>query len=271
LPQRLASAFIVPMAGPGTPIRDDRYGRITAPFYDSVYRAERSRAADVAFYLELAREAAGPVLELGCGTGRVLLEIAAAGFPCTGLDVSAAMLTALRKKPFPPSLRLVCSQMQSFDLGGDRFMLIYSAFRAFQHLYTVEDQLACLRQVRRHLAPGGVFAFDVFNPRLARTALREEPETEDLRFELEGNEVVRYATVQRDHAAQLLHLTRRYETRRGAELLSSETVVFQLRYFFRFELEHLLARAGFADVQFYGDFQRSPLTAENGFVIVAHT
>jgi SAM-dependent methyltransferase len=247
----------------------DRYGSVAARFYDAAYRRHPELLGDVEFYLGLAREAQGPVLELGCGTGRVLLEIAAAGFPCTGLDPSPSMLEALRAKPFPRSLRLVRAPMQNFDLGADRFTLIYSAFRAFQHLYEVEDQLACLAHVRRHLAPRGIFAFDVFNPRLARTAVVEEPETEDLRFELAGEEIVRFTAVRRDHLAQLLHLSMRYERRRGPDVLGSESVEFSMRYFFRFELEHLLARAGFRDVRFYGDFRRAPLRAETGFVIVA--
>jgi SAM-dependent methyltransferase len=249
----------------------DDYGEVTARFYDAAYRAHPALAGDVEFYLELAREAAGPVLELACGTGRVLLEIARAGFPCTGVDASASMLSALRRKPFPRSLRLACAPMQSFDLGSDRFMLIYSAFRGFQHLYTVEDQLACLACVRRHLAPRGLFAFDVFNPDPARMALPEEPETEDLRFELDGEQVVRYTAVRRDPVAQLIHLTMRYERRRGSQVLGSDSVSLRMRYFFRFELEHLLARAGFAGVSVYGDFRRAPLTPRSGFGVVART
>ena len=68
--------------------------------------------------------------------------------------------------------------MQSFDFGSDRFGLIFSAFRSFQHVLTVEEQLACLGAVQRHLAPGGLFAFDVFAPKLERIARVEEPEAE---------------------------------------------------------------------------------------------
>ena len=166
---------------------NESYGGVTARYYDAAYGQVATLGPDVEFYRSLAGEAAGPVLELGCGTGRALLPIAADGFPCTGLDASQEMLSALLAKSPPRTLRLVHSPMQEFDLGGDRFALIFSAFRAFQHLYNVEDQLACLRCVRRHLAPGGVFAFDVFNPRLSRMALDEEPEAEDLRFELAGD------------------------------------------------------------------------------------
>jgi SAM-dependent methyltransferase len=257
-------------ANPRTAAADDGYSVISR-YYDAAYRDHPQLAGDAQFYLQLAHEAAGPVLEIGCGTGRVLLEIARAGFPCTGVEASQSMLSTLRAKPFPRSLRLACSPMQSFDLGSDRFSLIYSAFRAFQHLYTTQDQLACLARVRQHLAPRGIFAFDVFNPILARTALTEEPEAEDLRFQLEGEEIVRYTAIRRDHARQLLHVQNRFERRLGEQVLGSESASLDIRYFFRFELEHLLARAGFDEVEFYGDFRRSPLDGRNGFVVVART
>lgn len=257
-------------ASPRPTTEEEEYSRL-ARYYDAAYAAHPALAGDAGFYLQLAHEAAGPVLELGCGTGRVLLEIARAGFPCTGVDASQAMLAALRGKPFPRSLRLACSPMQTFDLGSDRFSLIYSAFRAFQHLYTPQDQLACLDRVRKHLAPRGIFAFDVFNPSLARTAASEDPESEDLRFELEGDEIVRYTAVRRDHVRQLLHLSTRYERRQAGQVLDSESIELQMRYSFRFELEHLLARAGFDDVTFYGDFRRAPLDGRNGLVVVART
>jgi SAM-dependent methyltransferase len=242
---------------------EDDYGSVTARYYDPAYAALSQRRGDIAFYRSLAREAAGPVLELGCGTGRVLLEIAAENLPCTGLDTSQEMLDALSRKAAGRGLavRLVRAAMQSFDLGRERFSLIFSAFRVFQHLCTLEDQLSCLASVRRHLAPGGVFAFDVFNPRLERMAVDEEPEAEDLRFTTpEGIEVVRYASVvRRDRAEQLQFIRFRYEQQRGSEPGASDVVRFRMRWFYRFELEHLLARAGFGPVTLFGDFDRSPV------------
>ncbi|MFI5315149.1 MAG: class I SAM-dependent DNA methyltransferase [Myxococcota bacterium] len=247
---------------------DEAYGRTTARFYDAAY--ERSaHAADAEFYRALAREGAGPVLELGCGTGRVLLRIAEDGFPCTGLDASRHMLDALRAKSRFANLRLVHAPMQRFALGADRFGLIYSAFRVFQHLHAVEDQLACLACVRRHLAPGGRFAFDVFAPRLARMAA-PVPEEVDLRFELDGESVTRYASASPDPAAQVLEVRFRYERSRGGEVVGSEQARFHMRWFWRFELEHLLARAGFAEVEMFGDFDRRPIAADTpAFVVVA--
>lgn len=248
----------------------DSYGTVTARYYDAAYADMPTLGQDVSFYLQLAREAAGPVLELGCGTGRALLPIAREGIPCTGLDSSPAMLAVLAAKSPPESLRLVSAPMQDFDLGDDRFTLIFAAFRAFQHMYTVEDQLACLACVRRHLAPGGSFAFDVFNPRLDAIARREEPEREELRFEQEGAEIVRYTAVRRDVEHQLTHMRMRYERRRAGNVVANDVVEFDMRHFFRYELEHLLRRAGFEELTLYGNFDRSPLAPDSlVFVYVA--
>ena len=219
------------------------------------------------FYRALARESGGPVLELGCGTGRALLPIARDGVECTGLDASQEMLDALAAKAPPPGLRLHCAPMQRFDLGSARFALIFSAFRAFQHLYEVEDQLACLACVRRHLAPGGRLAFDVFNPRLSRIALLEEPEFEELRFPLGADLVVRYTTVTRDLGRQIQRVRMRYERRSGDRAVADDVTEFEMRWFHRFEIEHLLARAGFTLEALYGDFARSGFTGASPSII----
>jgi Methyltransferase domain len=180
------------------------------------------------------------------------------------------MLAALRAKGPPANLRLVESPMQAFELPGQRFALVFAAFRVFQHLVAVEDQLRCLACVRRHLAPGGAFAFDVFVPRLARTAIALEPEAEDARWREGEQEVVRFTGVRREHDRQLLHLRMRYERRRDGRVVGEQSVEFDMRYFFRFELEHLLARAGFTRVELRGDFSGAPFGPDaSDFVVVA--
>jgi SAM-dependent methyltransferase len=246
---------------------DESYGEVTARYYDAAYAGLRDPSGDARFYLELAREARGPVLELGCGTGRILVPIAREGIPCTGLDPSQAMLTALRHKEPPRTLRLVRGDMREFDLGEDRFSLVFAAFRVFQHLDTVEAQLACLACVRRHLAPGGTFAFDVFAPKLERLAEVEEPEREDARFEHEGEEVIRSTSVVRDLARQVMRVRMRYERRLDGKVVGEDRVEFTMRWFFRYELEHLLARAGFNDLTVYGAFDRRPFDYTSGETI----
>jgi SAM-dependent methyltransferase len=249
---------------------EDDYGAVTARYYDAAYGVSPQVGADVDFYRGLARETGGPVLELGCGTGRVLLEIARDGFACTGIDTSQAMLDVARAKASRPAPRLIRAAMQEFDLGEERFRLIFSAFRAFQHLYTVEEQLRCLARVRAHLAPGGRFAFDVFQPSLERLCQDEEPEQDDLRFRHGDEEVVRHVRVSRDRAAQLQQVTMRYERWRGGRVVANEESRFRMRWFHRFELEHLMACAGFDEVRIYGDFDRSPIERDSpAFVVVA--
>jgi SAM-dependent methyltransferase len=247
---------------------EDVYGAAGARYYDAAYAALRRGSGDVEFYRSLAREARGRVLELGCGSGRVLLPIARDGWPCAGLDSSPAMLARLAAGNPPSNLRAVRGQMEGFDLPGERFAMVFSAFRAFQHLLTVEEQLGCLRCVRRHLAPGGVFAFDVFAPRLERIAQLEEPEAEDARFLDEGVEIARFASVRRNPALQIMDVTFRYERRSAQQAAASEFFTTRMRFFFRYELEHLLARAGFASADFFGGFDRRPYDYFSGETIV---
>ena len=236
----------------------DIYGPTGAAFYDAASSRLRAGSGDAAFYLTLAKKTGGPVLELGCGSGRVLLPVARAGIECTGLDPSRTMLARLKKNDPPSNLRLVQARMQDFDLPGERFALIYSAFRAFQHLLTVEDELSCLAAVRRHLAPGGTFALDVFAPKLDRIAVLKEPELPEVQWKDGNTEVRRMTSVTRDPAAQVFEVKFRHELRRPGKRPESRTVTTKMRYLFRYELEHLLARAGFSDIRVFGGFDRRP-------------
>ena len=138
-----------------------------ADLYDHV--AHHQLRPDVAFFVEAATAGAGPVLEVGCGTGRILIPTARAGIAITGLDLSPHMLAICRQNLLdePPDVQaradLVEGDMRSFDLGR-KFGLITLPFRPFQHLTTVEDQLACLKTLHRHLEPEGRLIIDLFNP-----------------------------------------------------------------------------------------------------------
>jgi len=246
----------------------DVYGPSGAPLYDAASSRLRGSSGDAAFYLALARRTGGPVLELGCGSGRVLLPIARTGIECTGLDPSRAMLSRLAKSGPPSKLRLVHGRMQDLDLPGERFALIFSAFRAFQHLLTVEEQLSCLAAVKRHLAPGGLFAFDVFAPKLDRIAVFEEPEAPEVRWKDGDTEVVRLTSVKRNPATQVMKVTFRHELSRPGRPPESRTVSTKLRYLFRYEVEHLLARAGFSDIEIFGGFDRRPYDYFSGETVV---
>jgi SAM-dependent methyltransferase len=242
----------------------DEYMAI-AEMYD--YVVPYRERADVGFFVEAAKESGGPVLEVGCGTGRVLIPTAQAGVTITGLDLSPHMLAVCRErlkakpKEVQSRVRLVKGDMRQFELA-QTFQLVTLPFRPFQHLITVEEQLACLDCIRRHLSEGGKLILDIFNPKLealVQTDFGKEM-AEELEFSMpDGRRVIRrHSVVSRDVANQinyveLVHYVT-YPDGRKERLVQA----FPMRYLFPFEAEHLLVRAGFAVEQLYADYDKSP-------------
>jgi SAM-dependent methyltransferase len=241
-----------------------------AEFYDLVspYRARR----DVAFFVEASRGAAGPVLELGCGTGRVLIPSARAGARITGLDASSAMLAVCRQKleeePEDVQSRatLVRGDMRDFNLHRE-FELVTIPFRPFQHLLDMEDQLACLAAIHRHLAPGGKLILDIFNPAVDRLGAPPTPpgsSVEDVEFALpDGRRVLRRVRVLgRDIFRQIHDVEFTYLVTLADGREQQHVHEFRLRYLHRYEAEHLLARSGFAVEDLFSDYDKSPYGAQ---------
>lgn len=121
--------------------------------------------AAVEFYRAEANRQGGCVLELGCGTGHKLIPIASDDNPCVGLDFSSDMLAEAQRKANERGVAVEWMQgdMRHFDLGRT-FDLVFIAANSLLHLHAAEDLVSCFRSVRRHLAPGARFIFDVFNP-----------------------------------------------------------------------------------------------------------
>src|SRR3990172_3774670 len=130
---------------------------------------------DLDFWVGLAKESGGPVLELGCGSGRVTQQIAPAGITIVGLDHSEPMLALARaklnrKSEVAARATLVCGDMTNFNLAPTpnsnphHFPLIIVPFNTFMHLLTVTDQLAMLTCSRKHLITGGKLVLDLTNP-----------------------------------------------------------------------------------------------------------
>ncbi|MES1207786.1 MAG: class I SAM-dependent methyltransferase [Pseudomonadota bacterium] len=246
----------------------DEYQGMLALNYDALYGVMRDPSGDAAFYRSLAEAIGGPLLELGCGTGRVLLPIARLGIPCVGLDASPAMLSLLRAKNPPANLELVEGRMETLaqipGLDGRQFRLITCPFRAFQHLLDVPAQLAALAGIHRRLASGGTFALDVFDPKLAWLIAPGGVERLDATFVRDGVVTRRFARTSVDLATQTMEISFRFEPDDGSGNSS-----VRLRWFTRYELEHLLARAGFVEVTVFGGYDQQPWRPEGDTVIVA--
>ena len=249
-----------------------------AAIYDAVY----SDRDDAGFWQAMAAAGGGgPILELGCGTGRVLLPLARAGFEITGLDLSAQMLErcGVKLQAEPPEVRgrvrLLRADMTSFDLGR-RFPAIICPFAGFQQLRTVEQQLACLDRCRSHLLPHGRLLLDLPNPDPAPPshAPEEQGDGEATAQSVDctdGRRIRWWMTViDYDRSMQCSECEVTYEISEADGVTRRITETIILRYMFRYELEHLLVRAGFRVVALYGDYDRSPFAdASPAMIVVA--
>lgn len=231
-----------------------------ARLYDRLFPGGE-RAVD--FYRADADRQGGSVLELGSGTGHKLIPIAADGHPCVGLELSPDMLAEAQRKADERGVKVewVQGDMRDFDLGRT-FDLVLIAANSLLHLHEAGDLVSCFRSVRRHLAPGARFVFDVFNPSVQVLAgadgVRRTREALAFQDPERGNVSVDVAETY-DAAAQVT---------RGTWYFSADSqpdyvvVPLELRSIFPQELPLLLSLGGLRLVERFGDWSRGPLTAE---------
>ena len=225
--------------------------------YPELYDALLPAGAHISYYLELARQAPGDVLELACGTGQLTLPIAGAGVSIVGLDLSAPMLKVAAEHAARAKVVVEYAQgdMRDFDLGR-KFALIFIGRNSLLHMHSAEDLMAAFAAVRRHLAPGGVFAFDIFNPNvrlLARPAGQRFPAFEkqtDAFGKLSVEETMDY-----DAATQVGRALWYVSTETKAD---AWVLPLDLRNIFPQELPLLLAAGGFDLTSRASDFQQTP-------------
>jgi ubiquinone/menaquinone biosynthesis C-methylase UbiE len=245
----------------------DNYA-LDAELYDIVYE---DYVDDIAFYVQEAQQTGGPCLELACGTGRVLLPVAQAGVTITGLDSSKPMLARARRKlaSLPEEVRanvtLAEGDMRTFQLD-QQFALITIPFRAFLHLMQVSDQIITLRNIHRHLRPGGRLALNFFDPSLEYIVAHGgaiggalHATGESFVDPRSGNLLVEWATIQYTQHLQRIDQYFVYdEVDARGRVVGRLYRNLQMRYCFRWEFEHLLARCGFEVTALYGSFAREP-------------
>lgn len=242
-------------------------------YYDRRYRR---RQTDVTYYVELATRFGGPVLELGVGTARVAMKIAANGIDVVGVDAMLPMLDQarhrLRKGPAQVRARvtLVQADLQAIQLGR-RFPLIIAPFNVFMHLYTRQEMERALAAIRLHLEDGGCFAFDVSNPdprALARDPTRvykcrplTDPKT---RAKIRYSEAFHY-----DGPSQIMHMSLIHEPSDIPEEM--DITALSQRQYFPAELEALLHYNGLQISRQFGDFHGTPLTGQSESIVLETT
>jgi SAM-dependent methyltransferase len=228
---------------------------------------------DVPMILQFALRCGSPIVELGCGTGRLLLPLARAGYRVTGVDISAAMLSLARNKLLAQDLeaRITLVQQDIRELAlGERFSLAFLTLNSFMHLSTTEEQLAVLGRIRQHLVRGGLLLLDLFNPDLGRLLesrgqmmldkIMPDPDT--------GHRLMKFRTQTADLAQQTLQITHIVDDVDGEGNVRRTLFPFTLRYLFPAEVELLLRHAGLELEAIYGSYDLDEFSSESDKMIV---
>jgi ubiquinone/menaquinone biosynthesis C-methylase UbiE len=208
---------------------------------------------DIPFYIEYAKQTGGPILEVACGTGRVTLPLARAGYSITGFDLSTNMLSQLRSKLQAEQevtkgrVEIFQADMTNFHFGK-RFPLILIPFRAFQLLIDNKQQVDCLVRIKDHLTEDGIFIMNVFKPYSILDESWVRPEVEDWSI-LDPKTGLK---VRRTHIRRKIDITKQVtypelkyyvEDDEGKENCFVEKLA--MKYYYEEQLRNLLIRNGF--------------------------
>jgi len=239
-----------------------QYEGFFAEFYDILHS---SYDADLKMYLDLAQEHGDPLLELGCGTGRLLIPLAAAGYAVTGLDLSRDMLTRCQERldmegeATAKRVSLVQGDIRRFELGR-KFNLIMAACNTILHCTAVQDLLAVFARAREHLAPGGVFAVDFSIPNVkVMIESSGEEEVFEVIHPVRGSRIVDTYKATFDFVRQIETIDTRLEEWDGRVLLRSARARSERGIYFPREVALALRCSGFRVAKTWKGYRRGPL------------
>ncbi|MEZ4669496.1 MAG: class I SAM-dependent methyltransferase [Anaerolineae bacterium] len=242
-------------------LRDNMEYNILDEYSDGYeYDAENTSGDEINFYLGLAHEFGGPILDLACGTGRLTIPLAQAGYATTGLDIAAPMVEHGRRKGAGLPVQWHVADCRSFQLD-ERFALITMTGNSFQAFLTRPDQEAVLACIREHLQAGGIFAFEVRNPYLETF---DTPQEEFWRsYTNRTGQTFDISTTQRyDKLAQVMDYTnyRRWQANGEEQLRITH---LYMRFFYPQEMEALLYYNGLKVMRSYGDWALHPIAEDS--------
>lgn len=246
---------------------DYEYGRMLASSWDFI-RGDPSDFPDRQMYRDLTNSSGEPVLDVGCGTGRLLLEYLADGLDVDGVDVSPEMLAICAEKAKQSSLpaTLYAQSMEQLDLPRQYQTIIVPSF-SFQLVPDLSDAKKALAGFYRHLLPGGSLALSIWHIK------REGPaEWGDWWAVIEkdgfegGRTLKRWERSMYDPKTQLRHTENRYELIENGEIVYTENHRRspELRNYTMGQITSLLQKAGFSEIQAFSGFSNEPATDEDG-------
>lgn len=226
------------------------YGEGIADMYDAWYPGG-DPAPIVDTLAGLSGE--GPALELGIGTGRIAIPLAAAGVSVHGIDGSTAMVERLRAKPGGGSIRVTIGDFADLDLE-ERFSLVFVVFNTFFGILEQRDQVRCFRRVAEHLVPGGHFLLECFVPDLSRFDRGQRLAVSAIDDEGIRIEAALYEPVAQRVRAQVVSMTQ----------TGTRFYPLQVRYCWPSELDLMAQLAGLELEHRWGGWNEEPFTAASG-------
>jgi len=240
---------------------------ISAKYYEGAY-AVKPELIDVPYYIELAKHVDGPILEIACGTGRVLLSLARAGVEVYGVDNSVHMLQVLKENLSQESrevqerVSVETGDMRNFRLAR-KFPLVIIPFRPMQHMYTVEDQVTALKTAAFHLAENGRLVFDVFFPKFEYLpgGIGQEIFELEWKHPSDPTKIIRRYFRKEAHNKidQYFRATFIFRIFQDEKLVQEEFEPLKMSYYTYPHLRALFLLAGLEPVEEYGSFNKTPL------------
>jgi SAM-dependent methyltransferase len=227
---------------------ESTYGERIADVYDEFFTTPTNALDAVAFLASVA--GSRRVLELGIGTGRVALPLAARGLKVSGIDSSARMVEKLREKPGGDAIPVALGNFVDVKVPG-QFSLIYVVFSTFFGLFTQEDQIRCFDRVARHLTDDGVFVLEAFVPDVSRFDRGQRTST----IYLDTDTAV-IDSAKHDPVTQRVHAAHMIVSEEGNRLYP-----VQLRYAWPSELDLMARLAGMRLRERWGGWRRELFTA----------
>ncbi len=231
--------------------------------YDAnIYDGLNTDLVDLPFYLKwLPKKQEAKILELCCGTGRLTIPIAQAGYRICGVDITPSMLEKAREKATAANLAIefIEADIRELDLP-EKYDCIFIPFNSIHHLYQTNDLLKAFQLVKRHLKPGGQFLFDCFNPNIQYIVEGEKQEmliaeytTEDGR-NVQIKQQMRYET-----ASQINRIEWHYFINGTFDSVQK----LDMRMYFPQELDAYLSFCGFDIIHKFGSFEEAPFSNQS--------
>lgn len=251
-------------------MKPDNNFDVIARYYDLLYA---SRDDDLDMWLEFLTEIDGNVLEIGCGTGRVMLPLLQNGYNVTGIDISEIALDAAKAKMKTAGLEnegtLHRADMFSLDLPEKNFAFAFVPINTFMHCLTMADQQNTLRSIYNHLQPGGTVVIDLYHPNPTnlleadgRTVLADQ-----FVDDLTGRMVQWFVARHLDADTQTQQVTYILDEIDDEGVVRRGTFSFPMRYVHRFEMELLLKQSGFEVEEVFGDYDLSAFQSDSARMI----